>query len=90
MRDTFEFRGNQYLGHWNFESFCISVVSGLLNRADKEIHYTSLNIEDGVIVEDFGNADYREYRKQMSKGGDLLLFSDVKVVPVDILIPIEQ
>ena len=89
MKDTYDFREDQYLGHWGFDSFCISPVSGVLSRADLEIHTKSINIADGEFVDGFGNADYQEYRKRTSKGGDLLLFSNIKTIPVEIVIPLE-
>ncbi|MEZ6853085.1 DUF6402 family protein [Halodesulfovibrio aestuarii] len=90
MRDTYDFRGNQYLGHWGFDSFCISPVSGILNQFNVERHSNSINIADGEFVEGFGNADYQEYRRRTLKGGDLLLFSDVKTLPVNFVVPMDM
>jgi uncharacterized Zn-binding protein involved in type VI secretion len=101
MRDTYDFNGNQYLGHWNFEGLDIDIAGGVWNQLD--------NIEDKIgtklidteykmphwsnttnnLMEAFGNTDYQKYRSENSAGGDLLLFSDVKTVPVDITISVE-
>lgn len=84
MRDTYEFIGEQYVGHWAFEGLTLEPVAGALNKADIEYSLPCWSFETGGLVEGFGNADYRQYRKETGLGGDLLLFSDVKTIPVDI------
>jgi hypothetical protein len=42
-----------------------------------------------ILVEAFGNTDYQAYRDKDSTGGNLLLFSDVKVFPIDIFLSLE-
>lgn len=95
MRDTYDFNGNQYLGHWNFEGLDIDSAGGIWNQLDnidKKKKLQWINSEYKVphwsdttsnLVEAFGNTDYQTYRNEKSTGGDLLLFSDVKIIPVD-------
>ncbi|HIF9499316.1 TPA: DUF6402 family protein [Photobacterium damselae] len=81
MRDTFEFIGEQYLGHWNEDGMGINLAGGALNKANFEWSLSGWNPTLG-IVEAFGNSDFRDYRTSKGKGGDLLLFSDRGAVTV--------
>jgi hypothetical protein len=88
MKDTYDFLGNQYLGHWGFESFAISPASGILNSFEVEMHNRVIASKDGECLYAFGNEDYKRYRARATKGGDLLLFSDIKAIPVKLTIPL--
>ncbi|QMV12832.1 type VI secretion system tip protein TssI/VgrG [Vibrio spartinae] len=89
MRDTFDFIGNQYLGHWDFEGMGLNPVGGMLNSVNMEWHLPGWNLQLG-IAKAFGNQDFNRYRKQSGKGGDLLLFSDIKCLPVSIKLTMEM
>eukprot|EP01029_Cantina_marsupialis_P017531 TRINITY_DN393960_c0_g1_i1.p1 TRINITY_DN393960_c0_g1~~TRINITY_DN393960_c0_g1_i1.p1 ORF type:complete len:313 (+),score=3.05 TRINITY_DN393960_c0_g1_i1:101-940(+) len=41
-------------------------------------------------MEAIGNSDYQNYQKNTKKGGDLLLFSDVKMIPVNIKVILNE
>jgi hypothetical protein len=99
MRDTYDFNGNQYLGHWSFNGLDIDVAGGawnqqlndpekpnVFNTEYKMPHWSDVT---NNLVEAFGNTDYQAYRDKTSTGGDLLLFSDVKAVPVNITILVD-
>lgn len=80
-RDTYDFIGNQYLGHWNKNG--VEVVSfyvledkqGALKPNDYKPSGDPPDIKLPV-----GNWSFNDYRKKHDKGGDLLIFSDVKIV----------
>jgi len=82
MRDTFDFIGVQYLGHWDYGGMGINVIGGAFNMREWQWRLPAWNPKLG-IVEAFGNQDFREYREACGKGGDLLLFSDIITVDVD-------
>lgn len=82
MRDTFDFIGVQYLGHWDHGGMGINVIGGAFNMREWQWRLPAWNPKLG-IVEAFGNQDFRKYREACGKGGDLLLFSDIITVDVD-------
>lgn len=82
MRDTYDFIGGQYLGHWDFDGMGINAAGGFLNQKGKEWKLPAWNPKHG-IQKAFGNQDFREYREGCNMGGDLLLFSDIITVDVD-------
>ncbi|KOO13042.1 hypothetical protein AKJ18_20675 [Vibrio xuii] len=82
MRDTYDFIGGQYLGHWDFDGMAINAAGGLFNLNDLEWKLPTWNPKLGAI-EAFGNQDFREYREGCNMGGDLVLFSDIITVDVD-------
>lgn len=88
MRDTFEFIGSQYLGHWDHDGMGGNVSGGVFNLFDLEWKLPAWNPKQGTI-EAFGNQDFRKYREACGKGGDLLLFSDIITVDVDEIIKID-
>ncbi|MEI8611586.1 DUF6402 family protein [Enterovibrio sp. Hal110] len=81
MKDTFDFIGSQYLGHWNEHGMGINVLGGALNGAQMEWAMPGWNYTLG-IAEAFGNSEFRDYRAGFAKGGDLLLFSDKETTRV--------
>lgn len=83
MKDTYDFNGNQYLGHWNYFGLFLDLVSGGMNIANTE---RKSDVIDPIIGESrsFGNEDFREFRKHTGKGCDLYLFSDIIEVDVNI------
>ena len=82
MRDTYEFIGEQYLGHWNKNGLGINLYGGLMNKVNWEWKLPGWNPDLGIMAA-FGNSDFREYRKEYHQGGDLLLFSDIQKISVD-------
>ncbi|GGB51500.1 hypothetical protein GCM10011502_25790 [Oceanisphaera marina] len=86
MRDTFEFIGDQYLGHWDFDGAGINILAGVANSSPERISF-EWQLKSWTpfvgVTQPFGNKDFRKYREQNNKGGDLLLFSDVKKLPFD-------
>jgi hypothetical protein len=72
IRDTYDFNGDQYLGHW-------SKVSAPYTRL-----YT-VGASRGDCPDDFvevNNERFRAHRDKAGKGGDLLIFSDVLITPL--------
>lgn len=95
MRDTYDFLGDQYLGHWCDEGLKLELLGGARNiietideRSKSQLinEYNNADPVDsnGNPIEAFGNSDYNKFRKENLTGGDLLLFSDVKKVTVNI------
>ncbi len=82
MRDTFDFIGEQYLGHWNKDGMGINLVGGVMNKLDWEWKLAGWNPSLGMM-QSFGNENYRTYRDENGMGGDLLLFSDMQRVTVN-------
>ncbi len=82
MRDTFDFIGEQYLGHWNKDGMGISLAGGIINKMNWEWKLPGWNPSLGVM-QAFGNKDYREYRDKNGMGGDLLLFSNIQRIMVN-------
>ena len=94
MRDTYDFIGDQYLGHWCDEGLKLELIGGMRNIAegiDDKFKFDLINEYNdsgptdskGNPIEAFGNSDFNQYRTQYQKGGDLLLFSNIKKIPVN-------
>lgn len=83
MKDTYEFIDNQYLGHWSLKGMGIHPIHGSMNLIGRELAVPAYFSQIGW-AESFGNEDFRKYRENTKKGGDLLLFSDAKKIPVNI------
>jgi len=69
VRDTYDFNGTQYLGHWR-------------KNAGPHVRLYALGASRGDCPNDFvkiNNEHFVMHREQSSKGGDLLIFSDVLV-----------
>lgn len=84
MKDTYEFVGRQYLGHWNCSGVGIQPLSAITNTST--IPGYNFKLESSTAI---GNDDFNEYRKENKKGGDMLLFSDVEIIDIEIAIDIE-
>ncbi len=89
MRDTFDFRSAQYLGHWNRQGIGIVVAAGLAGRLvdESEWHLDAWSPTLGTMVP-INNSDFRAWRTRTGKGGDLLLFSDIVAEPIQLSIPV--
>lgn len=77
VRDTFDFNGPQYLGHWSKEGMGIVLAGGVGNKLEREWKLPGWSPELG-IVQPLNNSDFRAFRNNFGVGGDLLLFSDVR------------
>jgi hypothetical protein len=67
LRDTYDFNGEQYLGHWSKSSA-------------PHIRLYTMGASRGSCPSDYvevGNAHFRAHRTATGQGGDLLIFSDV-------------
>ncbi len=83
MKDTFDFldentANSQYLGHWNLNGVTY-------NKPLAHTWYLNLARE---IVWPIHNADFRNYQTNNKKGGDLILFTDIEEIEVNIAIEI--
>lgn len=83
VRDTFDFIGPQYLGHWSKEGMGVVLAGGIANTRGIEWKLPGLSPELG-IVQPLNNSDFRSFRNNFGVGGDLLLFSDVRTQSVNI------
>lgn len=87
MRDTFDFIGEQYLGHWNENGMGVVSAAALQNKlADKEWHWSGWNPSLGWMVP-INNSDFNAWRRENNRGGDLLVFSDIQRRAVSMNIP---
>jgi Family of unknown function (DUF6402) len=81
VRDTYDFIGDQYLGHWNkngvevVKSYIIEDSLGTLKPSDYKPSGDPPDMKLPV-----GNWSFNDYRKKHNKGGDLLVFSDMKTM----------
>ncbi len=77
VRDVFDFEGDQSLGYWDDESDTFSILNGTGETALKrEAAYQS-----GLVdrpSEYVSNATMRAFRRVTGRGGDFLIFSDIK------------
>ncbi|WP_158226594.1 DUF6402 family protein [Pseudomonas congelans] len=80
-RDTYDFIGAQYLGHWNKDgvevvfNYILEEKIGTLNPSDYQPSGDPPDMKLPV-----GNWSFNEYRKKHNKGGDMLIFSDLKTI----------
>jgi len=79
-KDTYDFIDQQYLGHWNkdgVEAKLMVAAHDRLGLVDPDIYTPSGDAPD--IKFPVGNESFRRYRRKHGKGGDLLIFSDMRV-----------
>ena len=98
--DTFDFNDDkgaegknksQYLGHWSKGALLTNFTARkqALANGSLFLHNRKFSImENGQKYNLVTNRDYRDYRNSYGKGGDFFLFSDIKKIPVDILLTI--
>lgn len=86
VRDTFEFNGQQYLGHWSELGLGIQPLATLgHNNKRGPSEWRQLGWHSCLgWLKPVNNSDFRTFRAHTGRGGDLLLFSDVKLKPVQI------
>lgn len=83
MRDTFDFIGSQYLGHWNRLGMGVQPMHKATAEIAEGWRWNAWSPSLGWMTP-IGNADFRTWRDLNRAGGDLLLFSDIVVHPVNI------
>lgn len=66
---------SQYLGHWN--------KYGVVIAATRKTIGTGLELKEKSVFHYIDNAKYREWRELHMRGGDFLVFSDLKLVKLD-------
>lgn len=89
MRDTFEFLGAQYLGHWNENGMGLVPAAALNARygSDPEWHTSGWSPSLGWMTP-INNSDFDRWRADHQQGGDLLLLSDVRPFAVNLRVPL--
>ncbi len=68
VRDSFDFEGNQYLGCWSDDPDGFSPIM----PPEPEFSFSP------PMFSPVGNRDFREWRDRTGRGGDFLVFSDMK------------
>jgi hypothetical protein len=72
IRDTYDFNGNQYLGHWSKTSAPYArLYTAGASRGDCPDDFLEIN-----------NERFRAHRAKTGKGGDILIFSDILITPL--------
>lgn len=87
-RDTFDFNDKQYLGHWSEYGFGLHIfaTANNFNKWDWDLPDWRMPGWHPKLgwTKPVHNSDFQTYRQWTKCGGDLLLFSDVKTIPVKI------
>jgi hypothetical protein len=86
MRDTFDFNGPQYLGHWNRNGMGLvpgAAVASMTFNSEWPLPGIGFDLTLGWPI---NNSDFRAFRDRTGRGGDLMVFSDVEAVDVNIRI----
>lgn len=85
VRDTFDFSGQQYLGHWSEKGLALQPIAMATNIPSDmpSWHMPAWHPRIGWL-KPVNNSDFRTLRNANQRGGDLLLLSDVKLKPVKI------
>lgn len=93
VRDTFEFNGRQYLGHWSEHGLGLqplATASNLINSKFQESNWILPGWHPQLgWLKAVNNSDFRTYRERSGYGGDFLLLSDVKLAPVQLSVEIK-
>lgn len=87
LRDTYDFNnkgGDQFLGYWNYDGVLSSKAASLAGVA---LSAKTLYWLGGKYFRVTNNS-YNEWREKCGKGGDFLIFSTVRKLPVKIEIHI--
>ncbi|WP_439890186.1 DUF6402 family protein [Ralstonia sp. 25C] len=92
-RDVFTFHdrsdewGTQYLGHWNKTGFIIipaATIAGEVTKSDIPWYTVARNglITEKNVYYPVRNKDYRNWQLQHGQGGDFIIYSDRRRVPL--------
>lgn len=78
-------RGSQYLGHWNKKGFVIVPSATALGEVTTGDWIMAPIARNGMITEDgvyypVRNRDYRDWQLEHNQGGDLILYSDRRLM----------
>lgn len=79
--------GTQYLGHWNKTGFIIvpgATALGEVSKADWVMQPVARGgmISENTVYYPVRNKDYRDWQLRHKQGGDLVLYSNRKIVPL--------
>lgn len=90
VRDTFDFIGQQYLGHWSEKGLALQPIAMATNIPSDmpSWHMPAWHPRMGWL-KPVNNSDFRTLRNATQRGGDLLLLSDVKLKPVEMDIEVK-
>lgn len=92
-RDVFTFHdrsdewGTQYLGHWNKTGFIIipaGTIAGELTKSDIPWYTVTRNayISEKNVYYPIRNKDYRNWQLKHGQGGDFIIYSDRRSIPL--------
>lgn len=77
--------GSQYLGHWNKDGIAL-VPFGLVAQKENFGSWSNFKIQpEGPYGRTFWpihNADFRRWQDQHNAGGDMILYSDYRVIRI--------
>jgi hypothetical protein len=82
IRDHYDFNGPQYLGTWT-ENRVITKAETLLSMTPHG--EVILRLKNGPFAA-VTNSDFRRYRDSTGKGGDFVIYSDIRWKKVDLVI----
>ena len=71
VRDSYDFEGDQFLGWWAYPDDSGRFPNG---------YVSAMPFDGGELVT---NEDFKKFRRRTGKGGDFLIFSDLKRVSVN-------
>jgi hypothetical protein len=79
IRDSYDFEGDQFLGYWDTGSTYLRPWGAVDSpQAAKRMKYGKVSLSYFQGGERIENADFRKWRMQTGKGGDFLVFSNLK------------
>ncbi|WP_309491373.1 DUF6402 family protein [Trinickia mobilis] len=86
--------GSQYLGHWNKKGFIIvpgATLAGEMTTWDWPMFPVARDgmISDGNIYYPVRNKDYRQWQLKHGQGGDLVLYSDKRLLRLKVPLIVE-
>lgn len=79
IRDHYDFNGFQYLGAWT-EDHALTKAETVISKTPQG--NLVIRLKDGPFAAIY-NSDFREYRSEMGKGGDFVIYSDILWKKID-------
>ncbi|WP_122670374.1 DUF6402 family protein [Pseudomonas viridiflava] len=73
IRDNYDFNGFQYLGTWTENRVLTKIETVMTTTPQGHLVIRLRNGPFAVVT----NGDFRDYRKEIGKGGDFIIYSDV-------------